>query len=249
MADRRLLDTSESELERQMLRAAVDEKVPADVRRRALSTLGLLAIAPLGTVSTAAASAEVTAAGAKTLGWHAALAKAGAVVGLGGAALGVGTAVVQTTASERTQVAASSVSQPGADQPRGRAPAARAREGTLSITSQAVPPWHPPARPAAAYTVAPAAGRARSVPARSVVASRSSAGSTREPEAPLRPAVTSIREEIDLLDRARAQLARGNARTATEIIGHYFARYPAGVLRAEAEAVRREARLAGAPLR
>jgi hypothetical protein len=54
----------------------------------------------------------------------------------------------------------------------------------------------------------------------------------------------SIREEIDLLDRARAQLSRGNSGAATEIIGQYFARCPNGELRAEAEFVRREARLA-----
>jgi hypothetical protein len=52
----------------------------------------------------------------------------------------------------------------------------------------------------------------------------------------------SIRDEIDLLDRARSALRRGTPDLALAVIREYFARYPGGELRAEAEVVRREAR-------
>lgn len=229
-----------------MLRAAADEKVPPDVRRRALASLGLLSIAPLGTVSTAAASPEAATAAVKALGWQASLAKVGAIAGIGGAMLGVGAAVVRAPASAPPQE--ESISRPAPPRQSVKHPTtASPREATLSITSKGLSPWLPPADSSSKYPVARAAGRLRAAPARTAAGSRSAPPPVpkRQTEARLQAVVTSIREEIDLLDRARAQLARGNPRAATEIIGQYFARYPNGELRAEAAFVRRAARLAG----
>jgi hypothetical protein len=248
VADDRLIDTSDSELERQMLRAAADEKVPADVRRRALASLGLLAIAPLGTVSTAAAGTEGATAAVKALGWQASLAKAGAIVGIGGTVLGVGATVEWSRASLEAQVGDTApVSRPAAPEHASKAPTtARPSETTLSIVSRARTPWPLPTHDSSARPRAADGDRARAAPARAAAGSRTApeAPLARVADAPLQPAATSIREEIDLLDRARAQLSRGNPGAASEIIGHYFARYPNGELRAEAELVRREARLA-----
>jgi hypothetical protein len=247
VVDDRLIDTSDSELERQMLRAAADEKVPADVRRRALASLGLLAIAPLGTVSTAAASSEGASAAVKALGWQASLAKVGAIVGIGGTVLGVGAAVEWSPPiGEAPVVDTTSVSRPAAPKPASKDPTtARPTETTLSIVSKGRTPWALPTQDASAGSRAARADRPRAAPARPAAASRSApAPVARVADAPLQPAATSIREEINLLDRARAQLSRGNPGAASEIIAHYFARYPNGELRAEAELVRREARLA-----
>jgi hypothetical protein len=242
VADDRLIDTSDSELERQMLRAAADEKVPADVRRRALASLGLLAIAPLGTVSTAAASTEGATSAVKALGWQASLAKVGAIVGLGGTVLGVGAAAEWSKAAGEAPV----VSRPAAPRQVSKGPTtARQSDASLSIVSKGQTPWALPMHDASAYPRAAGVDRPRS-PVRAAMGSRSAptAPLARVVEAPLQPAATSIREEIDLLDRARAQLSRGNPGAANEIVANYFARYPNGELRAEAELVRREARLA-----
>lgn len=246
MADDWLIESSDSELERQLLRAAAEEKVPPDVRRRALASLGLLAIAPLGTVSTAAASTEGATAGVKALGWQASLAKVGAIVGIGGAVLGVGATLVRSPTNGEPHTAP--VSKPAAPKPSVKHPTtARPREAALSITSKGHSPWPLYSNTSPTARVARGVERPRAAPARVVAASRSAfpVAAARETQAPLQPLVTSIREEIDLLDRARAQLSRGNPKAATEIIGQYFARYPNGELRAEAEFVRRAARLAG----
>lgn len=248
MADDWLLDTSDSELERKMLRAAADEKVPADVRRRALASLGLLAVAPLGTVSTAAASTELTTATGKALGFQASLAKVGAIVGLGGTVLGVGALVASPPVNEPPRVVSATPASPTSSpkRPTTEPRAAGATDTKLSITSKGRSPW--PLHASAPSTCPIATGEERRRPARArpVATNRSATASisTRPADTPLQPAATSIREEIDLLDRARAQLARGNPGAAAEIIAHYFARYPRGVLREEAELVRREARLA-----
>jgi hypothetical protein len=248
VVDDRLIDTSDSELERQMLRAAADEKVPADVRRRALASLGLLAIAPLGAVSTAAASTEGATAAVKALGWQASLAKVGAIVGIGGTVLGAGAALEWSPPSGEAHIVdTASVSRPAAPKPASKDPAtARTNETTLSIVSKGRTPWALPTHDASACSHAARADRPRAAPARPVAASRSAPAAplARAADAPLQPAATSIREEINLLDRARAQLSRGNPGVASEIIAQYFARYPNGELRAEAELVRREARLA-----
>ncbi len=247
MADGRLIDTSDSELERQMLRAAADEKVPPDVRRRALASLGLLAIAPVGTISTTPASTEGAAAAGKALGWQAALAKAGVVVGISGVVLGVATTLVRQPVSDAAHVdETASVSRKAAPK--------QLRVNMTEAAPLSTPPTRSPvpvaANPSSMSAVPRAADRPRVAPARAVAASRSAVSSgegrtasARRPEA-LPVAAASIREEIDLLDRARAQLARGNAEAATEIISQYFVRCPHGELRAEAELVRREARLA-----
>jgi hypothetical protein len=248
VADGRLIDTSDSELERQMLRAAADEKVPADVRRRALASLGLLAIAPVGTIATAPASSEGAAAAGKALGWQAALAKAGAIVGISGAVLGVATTLVRPPVSDAARDAdTGSVSRKAAPQ-QLRVHMTEAAPLSTPPTRSPVPM---PANPSSMSAVPRAADRHRAAPARAVAASRSGVSSSgesrtasaRRPDA-LPVAAASIREEIDLLDRARAQLARGNPGAATEIISQYFVRCPNGELRAEAELVRREARLA-----
>lgn len=247
-----------------MLRAAADEKVPPDVRRRALASLGLLAIAPPGAISTAAASTEGAAA-AKSLGWQGALAKVGAIVGIGGAVLGVGGAVVPpATQTPRVVEAAPTSRKPSLEsQPVATVNAPSPVESNCPREEPSTAPskkLRPELQEMGAG--APAADRRRVAPARSFTSSRNRptspnsspaevpheegrAAAGRAPEAPRPVAAASIREEIDLLDRARTQLSQGNSRAAREIIGQYFARYPSGELRAEAELVRREARLAG----
>jgi len=50
----------------------------------------------------------------------------------------------------------------------------------------------------------------------------------------------SIREEIELLDRARAELRRGSPAGARRLIDEYLARFPSGELRNEAEIIKRD---------
>jgi hypothetical protein len=260
--DERLIDTSDSELEKRMLRAAADEKVPADVRRRALASLGLLAVAPPIAVSTEITSTKgATAAAAEWAGWQVSLLKAGAVMGISGIVIGVGAIVVRTPASHEPHlVNTASVAGSEGPKPVSIQPTDPPRRGVMSDPT-AASPWAS-ARPAAARAsstsaLAPSLGGPRPAPAvatspgrlSSVGASHDRTAGTRGApapgsDAPLHLPAASIREEIDLLDRARAELTGGNSVAATEIIGQYFARYPNGELRAEAEFVRREARLA-----
>jgi hypothetical protein len=56
-----------------------------------------------------------------------------------------------------------------------------------------------------------------------------------------KPAKFSIREEIDLLDRARSELARGERAAARQLVDEYLSRFPNGELRNEARLIRRDA--------
>jgi hypothetical protein len=55
------------------------------------------------------------------------------------------------------------------------------------------------------------------------------------------PADSDLREQIAMVDAARATLARGNADRALGLVRDYQARYPSGAFRPEAAAVRIEA--------
>lgn len=61
--------------------------------------------------------------------------------------------------------------------------------------------------------------------------------------AALPEADSQLREEIALLDRARAALQAGDARRCLERLDTYAERYPSGILIREAELLRRRARL------
>jgi hypothetical protein len=85
----------------------------------------------------------------------------------------------------------------------------------------------------------------KSSPARPRVKASASASGEPEPASlvspkPLEaPRAASIREEINLLDRARAGLRIGDRRQAQTALDEYYRRFPKGELRSEADIVRR----------
>jgi len=241
VADDRLIDVSEVELEKAMLRACIEEETPSDVRRRALASLGLLAVA----VPTATATTVGTTSGAvaSTVGeaawWQTGLAKAALFLGLGGGFVGATVAYVGWDDAPG-EPAPSVVQEPGragvgkrADDASPSVPAVE-EAFDLSPTDRPLPTpaidqvvRRDGSGPRAARTTGSVATPARSaLPAGSVVM---------EPKG-----ANSIREEIELLDRARAELRRGSPASARRLIDEYLARYPSGELRTEAEIIKRE---------
>lgn len=223
MADERLLDTSELELERELLRAAAEDCPPPSARRRGLAALGLLAVA---TPAAAAAPAVTGALGGSSgaggiaggwstmAGWG--LWQWGLVVGVGGAAI-VGASALAPLAPERVTAAAPSAAR-----------AAPALSAPL------------PAARAPALLDEPAAEATSPAPAEP---ERSAATSRPRSAAPTASAsrAASIRDEIDRLDRARSALGRGEPDVALTTLNEYSRRHPNGELRVEAAILRVDA--------
>ncbi|MBN2195391.1 MAG: hypothetical protein JW751_21410 [Polyangiaceae bacterium] len=223
MADDRLLDTSNVALERELIRAAAEEGPPPSVRRRGLAALGLLAVATpaaAAPAALAAAGAGKTPGAAGLLGWNL-LFKWGMVAAMfGGAAVGGAVAfegaIANSPPNEPTPVVhrASDPEGPGhqSQATPGESGPTRVQAEEDRAEALAAPPGHSPA------TAAPA---------------------TRPPRGT--SGASSIREEIDLIDRARANLASGAPDRALAVLRDYSARHPRGELREEAAVVRIEA--------
>lgn len=235
MDDTRFVDNGDLPLLRDMLQAASEETAPADVRRHALASLGLLVIAPSAAVcavGTVGANVGTTASAVgKSFFWQGLLPKAALLLGLGGTAVGGAVVWEQAQVPPKQVIVARPATQlralPARSPSPEVAPAALSEPMSTTTTPQAVSPKAKPA--ATTRRVAGAVSGESKLPASSVAEAKRA---------------TSIREEIDLLDRARSELRRGAPAAAMAVIREYFARYPAGEFGAEAELVRREAQRA-----
>lgn len=213
MVERRLIDTSDLPLERAMLGAAAAETTPPDVRHRALSALGLIGVAPLpSALATTTADPAARAPGKARL-WKAWFTKAALVISIGGPALAVGLSDVPAPKDGGAAKAVVNGSSALAPTAAVSAPAA------VTVRPEVEPP-----------TTASASPRAVSAPAKSVAAPSQS----KSPK-------FSIRQEIDLLDRARKRLAEGDRAAARQLVDEYLSSFPQGELRDEARVIRRDA--------
>jgi hypothetical protein len=93
----------------------------------------------------------------------------------------------------------------------------------------------------ASDTAQPTSVEKQTAPSSTSRASRPAAPSRAAEPASTAERTISIREEIDLLDRARTALARGKYELTLTLLDRYSARYPQGELREEANAVRVDA--------
>ncbi len=241
MADDRLIEVSEVELEKAMLRACIEEETPSDVRRRALASLGLLAVA----VPTATATTVGTTGGAvaSTVGeaawWQTGLAKAAMFLGLGGGVVGA-TAAYLAWGHAPGESAPSVVQEPGRAGVARHVDDARSSVPVVEEDFDLTPTDRPLPTPAIERTVkrdssGPRTARTAGSSATPARTEASAGGVVTEPKG-----ANSIREEIELLDRARAELRRGSPASARRLIDEYLARYPAGELRTEAEIIKRD---------
>lgn len=205
MDEERLLESGGHALEREILRAGAEEVAPAAARRRALMTLGLLAVAPTAAASVGATTGSTAArAGLK---W---LPKWGWALSVGGAAAVVGAIAVQQAGQPATL--APPVSSSSA---RRAMPAPNARPAVIPSAPDDTPPLE------------------RSSPAPTSSAALGTPNSTTRS--------ISIRDEIKLLDRARAALAGGTPDKALALLREYSARHPGGELSREASVIREQA--------
>ncbi len=233
MVDDRLLETSDLPLERELLRAAAEEAPPSATRVRALAALGLLSVATPAAAATSAAAtgtAATTAGHAGLLGAHW-IFKWGLVLGLGASAVGGAVVAERSLRGGDAEVVSSAIEPTVSPAPT----AAEERQGVgpeVDPDSEEIEAEVPPEERTA--SVEHEAMPARPVPT----------GSRARP-APKTPAVptgaVSIREEVQLLDRARAQVARHAPEAALATLGEYASRYPQGALREEAAVIRIEA--------
>jgi hypothetical protein len=218
VVDDRLLETSELPLERELLRAAAEEGPPSAARVRSLAALGLLGVATpaaaagLGTTS---ATSSAGAAGALGLPW---LFKWGLVLGIGASAVG-GAIVVERSVRPVDSTAVDAAVEPTVAEPRTEQPAGATTSSPSDTMEQRVE--EPPPQPQAP---------------------RRAAAPRRDKEAPpSTPGAVSIRAEVRLLDRARAELARNASDAALATLAEYSARFPRGTLREEAAVIRIDA--------
>ena len=224
MVEDRLINTSDSPLERAMLGAAAAERTPAEVRHRALSALGLIGVAPMTGALAGTTGTRSPIAGKARL-WKSWFVKAALALSIGGTGLAFGLSDSASRPSRSLVSVANSADEAekaGALHESAREPVTPGPEPR----EIAAPPSQERA-PSAEGATHRAAASSRAKP---VVASTQA----KSPK-------FSIREEIDLLDRARSELAQGNREAAHELVDDYLSRFPNGELRDEARVIRRDA--------
>ena len=222
---RRLLSHGATDFERQLLRAVVNERPSALLRSRMQRGLGL--VGPLAWASTVKAmfGGAATKLAAVVLG--------GALVVGGGAAVWLwpgsepepAALDARSPAEEAAPVEAARVDSASATQPVAAPPALPAlpeapSSDAVSAAADSAEPGSAPAPAAAEPSAAEPAG----------VAELDGAGSDRQ-----------LREEIALIDAARAALQAGNRELARERLQVYGERFPEGILRREAKVLSRRA--------
>lgn len=215
---KRLLDDDADDLERALLLSAREDTSPDGAHARALGALGVAAPALVHAASVAAGGSAATAGGAAA-GGGAALQSG--VVAMIVKWLGIG--LLAGTVTSGGLVAAMHA------RARSTGPAAQ----PLARAAVDRPPVMPRARtaPAAPPASAPHAAQA----ARVALVPRPSAGASAPPD---------VSEELALLDRARRDLARGDASAALAVLTEHDRRFRSGELGPEAEVLRVEALLA-----
>ena len=241
MDDDRLIQTSDLPLEREVLRAAATETVPPDVSRRALKALDLLMIAP----ADGRASLQHPPLRRRPR-WRRWLRTGALGLGAGVAAMGAAFAFEQLRGDDEPSARqrAAAVADIDPPKPPSRVHASPTEPGK---PEQADRPVGPPASSAPAADAEASKPRAPKGSQPRAQGKRSSPVPTAASEAGSSAATAAaIRDEIDLLDRARAALARGTPDLALDILERYAVRHPRGQLRAEVALVRSDAERARA---
>ncbi|MGK4003298.1 hypothetical protein WMF31_11785 [Sorangium sp. So ce1036] len=217
---RRLLEESDSQLERALLNAGVSYRVAPETRAKTLAALGIAGAATLSAaglaappaisaVQTAASSTAVTA----TFGWTKVLVALSTV----GALAGIPAGYLAWRAHHAPPPAALE----------------RFTDALAGPISRATPRPPPPV-PEAVQPEAPAApAPAERSAGRASTAARSGA----KPSS----ASAALQTELKALDAARASLASGNAQGALAHLDAYGRAHPRGLLRLEAEVLRIDA--------
>lgn len=212
-----------------MLRAAANEGAPPEARHRALAALGLLGVAPLaGAVSGGSAIATPATASVKALWWKGWVAKGAWLVGVGGAGIAVGAYSSGTDPRSTLDPSTSPASLPVAKALRDAAPIEPPNPGELEVSESS----------GAADVGAVDATRPSTKETKRKVGTAARVART----TPSSERGFSIREEIDLLDAARAELRRGDRPAALLRVAEYLRRFPHGELLDEARAIGAEAR-------
>lgn len=222
MVDDRLLETSDLPLERELLRAAAQETPPSAARVRSLAALGLLGVATPAAAAAAGTAPATSAGAASVLGMHW-LFKWGFVFGIGASAVGGAIAVERSVRPVDSTAVATAVEPAVAAVP----------ASATGVVADSTP----------ADSHEPEASDESSEEARPVTKSVSRMSRARRDtaELPSTPHAVSIREEVRLLDRARAEVARGAPDAALATLTEYSGRFPTGTLREEAAVIRIEA--------
>jgi hypothetical protein len=222
---KRLLSRGATDFERQLLRAVVNERPSALLRSRMQRGLGL--VGPLAWASTV--KAMFGSAAAKVTG----------LVALGVLAA-AGFTAFNLVPDEESAVAPLSAASPA-----------------VSVATPSAETVSEPPAPAVAKEAAPAPVVAANEPSVNGAAVAEAAAATTAPAPEVVPAPEAaadeddrrLREEIALLDTARAALERGDREAARSSLWSYRERFPTGVLAREASVLRRRAEPARAKQR
>jgi hypothetical protein len=229
VVDDRLLHTTDVALERELLRAASEEVPPSATRVRALAALGLLGVATPAAAAASASGATGTAA-TGALGISSWLMKWGLVIGVAGAAVSGAIALERSvspaTPPAMTQPQPALVDGEERDRSTPSKPPATVDEESAEESAAGTDPAHAPSK------------RIDSTAKRRSTARAASEREEREADP---GGAVSIRDEVRLLDRARAAVARGAGDEALAILASYSARHPKGELREEAAIIKMDA--------
>ncbi len=231
----RLVDSSESEVERMLLRSGC-ETAPREARRRAL----LVATAAVTASTLSAGNAAGIVATRASLGAKAAsvaLAKWVVIVGLAGAGAIAGSVAIRAVREEPS--ARSTPQTIGAV----AGPAGRGPPNVAPSALQGAPPATPSSLLGSTSTGAFAL--ATSADSRAPLAVPSSGPHPTGVNAPATPSAgASANAELSMLDQARSQIADGDPARALSTLDAYLRRFPNGGLSPEASVLRIEALVA-----
>jgi hypothetical protein len=227
----RLLDGDGDDVERTLLRSALDDKGSRAARARALAVFGAGGSGLVA--STSAAQASVATAPTSFAATSVAKVTAGALVKW------IGTGVVVGTLSA---AGIHAVADSGAAPPRAMLAPVSERRAALPPAPSVTPAGAQPATVEAPKVATPepsarpAERRASGTSAAVAVASNAAF--------PTEGSDRRLRDELLALERARQALRRGDASAALSALGSYELRFPQGALSREATVLSVEARLA-----
>ncbi|MGK3992089.1 hypothetical protein [Sorangium sp. So ce1024] len=215
---RRLLEESDSPLERALLNAGTSYPTSPETRAKTLAALGLAGAAAL---SSAAAPAALSAAGTATASSSSLVVKAGWSKLL----------IAISTVGALAGIPAGYLAWRGVHAP----PPASVERFTGALSGPIARATPEP--PAPAPVEEPAAEPSEAVaPTRSV-----RAGASRKAAATPSAESAALQAELDALDAARSTLSSGNAQGALSLLDAYTREHPRGRLRLEAEVLRIDA--------
>lgn len=228
----RLLDGDGDDLERTLLRSALDDKGSHAARARALAVFG--AVGSGLVASTSAAQASVATASTSFAAASVAKVTASALVKW------IGTGVVVGTLSA---AGIHAVADSGAAPPRAMLAPVSERRAALPPAPSVAPAGAQPATVEAPKVGTPAPS-ARPAELRASSGTGAAVAVASNAAFPAEGSDRRLRDELLALERARQALRRGDASAALSALGSYESRFPQGALSREATVLSVEARLA-----